>query len=104
LERPSPGEQRLLAGADIGFAFLDELAAQRFPRPAHVAELLRAAYHGVSLSYLREMGQFGYHAASLEALINLANHGVSPQFIRDLAAEGLRGLPLDDFLRARSTS
>jgi beta-lactamase regulating signal transducer with metallopeptidase domain len=103
LDRPTPGEQRVLAGADIGFAFLDELAAQRYARPAHVAELVRAAQHGVSLSYLRGMGQLGQHAGNLDTLIDLANHGVSPEFIRDLANAGLSGLSTDDLRRARSS-
>jgi beta-lactamase regulating signal transducer with metallopeptidase domain len=101
LDRPTPSEQRILAGADIGFAFLDELAAQRYVRPAHVAELVRAAQHGVSLSYLREMGQSGYHEGNLDTLIDLANHGVSPEFIHELAAAGLSGLSTDDLRRAR---
>ena len=103
LDRPTPAEQRLLAGADIGFAYLDELAAQRYTRPSHVAELVRAAHHGVSLSYLHEMGQLGYHAGDLDRLIDLANHGVSPEFVRELASAGLSGLSVDDLRRARNS-
>jgi beta-lactamase regulating signal transducer with metallopeptidase domain len=102
LERPSPGEQRLLATADIGFAFLDELSAQGF-KPARLRDLLRAATHGVGLSYLRGMGQLGRRFDSVDKLIELAEHGVNPQFIRELEAEGLTGLSTDDFLRSRGS-
>jgi beta-lactamase regulating signal transducer with metallopeptidase domain len=102
-ERPTALEQRAMAGADIGFAFLDELAAQRYTHPAHVAELVQAARHGVSLSYLRGMGQLGYRAGTLDALIDLANHGISPEFIRELAAEGLPRLSTDDVRRVRTS-
>jgi hypothetical protein len=103
LDRPTPSEQRILAGADIGFAFLDELAAQRYAHPAHAAELVRAAQHGVSLSYLREMDQLGYREGNLDTLIDLANHGVSPEFIHELATVGLSGLSTDDLRRARGS-
>jgi beta-lactamase regulating signal transducer with metallopeptidase domain len=100
LDRPSPGEQRLLATADIGFAFLDELSAQGF-KPARLTDLLRAASRGVGLSYLRGMKQLGRRFDSVDKLIELAEHGVNPQFIQELEAEGLTGLSTDEFLRAR---
>src|SRR5262249_39791934 len=90
-DRPSPGRQRLLATADIGFAFLDELSAQGI-QPVRLRDLLRAATHGVGLSYLRGMGQLGRRFDSVDKLIELAEHGVNPQFIRELEAEGLTGL------------
>jgi beta-lactamase regulating signal transducer with metallopeptidase domain len=99
-DRPSPGEQRLLATADIGFAFLDELSAQGF-KPARLTDLLRAATHGVGLSYLRGMKQLGRRFDSVDTLIELAQHGVNPQFIQELEAEGLTGLSTDDLLRSR---
>ncbi len=102
-EQPSPAEQRVLARADIGFAYLDELSSQHSAMPKQVAELVGAAQHGVSLTYLREMGRFGYHLASLQALNELQNHGISPQFIRELEAEGLAHLSTDDLLRARGS-
>src|SRR5262249_4782289 len=103
LERPSPAEQHVLARADIGFAFLDELASQRYEYPKQLVELVRAARHGVSLSYLRDMGRLGYRLGRLENLIELRNHGVDPQYIRELAAKGLSGLSTDDLLRARGS-
>jgi beta-lactamase regulating signal transducer with metallopeptidase domain len=102
LDRPSPGEQRLLANADIGFAFLDELSAQGF-KPAPLPDLLRAATHGVGLSYLRGMGQLGRRFDSVDKLIELAQHGVNPQFIREVEAAGLTGLSTDDLLRSRNS-
>lgn len=102
LDRPSPGEQRLLATADIGFAFLDELSAQGM-QPARLRDLLRAAGHGVGLSYLRGMRQLRQRYDSLDKLIESADHGVNPQFIRELEAEGLTGLSTDDLLRSRNS-
>jgi beta-lactamase regulating signal transducer with metallopeptidase domain len=101
-DRPSPGEQRLLAGTDIGFAFLDELSAQGF-KPANLRDLLHAATRGVGLSYLLGMRQLGRRFDSVDQLIELAEHGVNPQFIRQLEAEGLTGLSTDDFLRSRGS-
>jgi beta-lactamase regulating signal transducer with metallopeptidase domain len=100
--RPSPGEQRLLATADIGFAFLDELSAQGMQR-VRLPDLLRAANHGVGLSYLRGMRQMGQRFDGLDKVIELAAHGVNPQFIRELEAEGLKSLSTDDALRSRDS-
>jgi beta-lactamase regulating signal transducer with metallopeptidase domain len=103
LERPTPGEQRLLARADIGFAFFDELSKQGYSRPAHLTDLVRAAQRGVSLAYLRDMGRWGYHFGNLDALIELRGRGVSPEFIQELASEGLKNLSRDDLLRLRGS-
>lgn len=102
-ERPGLVEQRLLARTDIGFAFLDELVAQHYARPAHLVELVQAARQGISLSYLRELGRLGYNGGTLGNLLNLSRHGVSPDFIRDLAAAGLPKLSIEDLLRARNS-
>src|SRR5262245_20183771 len=101
LERPTPGEQRMLAGADIGFAFLDELAAQRFPRPAHLAELVRAAYHGVSPEFIRELAAEGMPGLSLDDLLRARNSGVDAEYIRDLRTVGYPKLSLDALIQLR---
>jgi beta-lactamase regulating signal transducer with metallopeptidase domain len=100
-ERPTPRDQRLLAGADVGFAFLDELGAQGYTKPS-LAQLVRGAQHGISLTYLREMGQLGYRLGRIDALVEQRSHGVSPEFIRGLAAEKLPRLSPEDLIRARS--
>ena len=99
--RPTTDEQYLLARANFGFAFLDELTAQKYDRP-DLAQLIRAVQHGVTLIYLRDMGQLGYRLKTVDGLITLRDHGVSPQYVRELAAEGLKGLTADDLVRARS--
>ncbi len=98
--RPTAEQQYLLARANFGFAFLDELVAQNYARP-DLAQLIRAVQHGVSLTYLRDMGQLGYHLKVVDALITMRDHGVSPQYVRELTAEGLTGLSSDDLVRAR---
>ena len=100
-ERPTPRDQRLLARADVGFAFIDELTKQGYTRPS-LAGLVRAAEHGVNLTYLREMGQLGYRLDRVEALVEQRNHGVDPEFIRGLAAAGLPRLAAADLIRARN--
>jgi hypothetical protein len=101
LAQPTPAEQYLLARANFGFAFLDELAAQNYVRP-DLAQVIRALHHGVSVTYLREIRQLVFRLKTIEGLITLRDHGVSPEYVRDLAAEGLKGLTTDDLVRARS--
>jgi hypothetical protein len=100
MAKPTAPEQYLLARADIGYAFLDELATQRYTTP-DLPGLVRSAEHGVSLDYVREMGALGYHLGQLEALVVQRDHGVSPSFIRELAAQGLPRLAPGDLIRAR---
>ena len=98
--RPTPEQQYLLARANFGFGFLDELVTQNYTRP-DLAQLIRAVQHGVTLTYLRDMGQLGYRLKAVDALITMRDHGVSPQYVRELTAEGLKGLSSDDLVRAR---
>jgi beta-lactamase regulating signal transducer with metallopeptidase domain len=100
MARPTADEQYLLARADIGYAFLDELAAQRYARP-DLPGLVRSAEHGVNLDFVREMGVLGYRLGQPEALVVQRDHGVSPSFIRELAAQGLARLAPGDLIRAR---
>jgi hypothetical protein len=99
-DKPTLKEQQALAGADIGFTYVDELAAQKYTRPT-LAQLLDAAQHGVSMTYVREMAVLGYRLGTVDALIRQRDHGVDPQLIRDLQAQGLAGLTADDLVRAR---
>ena len=59
--RPTPADQYLLARGDIGFAFLDEMTTQRYARP-DLSLLVRAAHHGVDLTYLQGDGRAGVSA------------------------------------------
>jgi len=97
---PNSTEQYLLARGNIGFAYLDELSAQKYERPG-LDGLVRAADHGVHLDYLREMGGAGYHLGRLESLVRTRDHGVTPNYIRALAEAGYRNLSADDLVRAR---
>lgn len=100
IERPTAADQYRLARGDIGFAYLDELAAQHYARP-DLAQLVRAGDHGAGLDYLRRMGAAGYHVGSLEPLITLRDHGVTPDYISGLADAGYKGLAVDALLRLR---
>jgi beta-lactamase regulating signal transducer with metallopeptidase domain len=98
--KPTLVEQQVLAGADIGFAFIDELEAQRYARPS-LAQLANAAMHGVSRNDVRELSTLGYRLGTVDALVRLRDHGVDAQFIRGLQTEGLPSLTADDAVRAR---
>jgi beta-lactamase regulating signal transducer with metallopeptidase domain len=102
-EQPTGGEQRLLARANIGLHFLDELAADGYARPARLADLLRAASRGVSLRYIRGMANAGYRLGTLDALIDMRASGISPEFIQELSNAGLTKLSADDLRRARTS-
>ncbi|HEV2150050.1 MAG TPA: hypothetical protein VGR37_21815 [Longimicrobiaceae bacterium] len=98
--RPTGWQQLSLALHDVGIAYLDELASQRYPRP-DVAELVRAGKHAAGLEFLRGMGAAGYRMGTLQELIRLRDHGVTPEFVREMAALGHRGLPAEDLVRLR---
>jgi beta-lactamase regulating signal transducer with metallopeptidase domain len=98
--KPTLVEQGKLAWADIGFAFLDELEAQKYERPT-LQQLVSGAEHGVTRTYVREMSAVGYRVGSIGALIRLRDHGVDAGFVRDMQALGFKGLTADDAVRAR---
>jgi beta-lactamase regulating signal transducer with metallopeptidase domain len=99
-QRPTALDQYLLARSDVGFAFIDELAAQDYTRP-DLATLVRASEHGVTLSHLREMGRLGYRLQRVDALITQVDHGVTPDFVRELADLRFKNLTADDLVRTR---
>ena len=99
-QSPDKTDQYQMARANIGFAYLDELTAQKYERPT-LADLVRAGEHGVNLDYLRAMGSAGYKLGRLEALVRTRDHGVTPKFIAGLAAAGISGLSAEDLVRTR---
>lgn len=99
-ESPNAVQQYQLARGNVGFAYLDELNAQKYEKPS-LEDLVRAAQHGVHLDYLRGMGSAGYRLGRIEALVRTRDHGVSLEYIRALAEEGIKNLPVDDLVRAR---
>jgi len=98
--RPTAQQLFALAQNEIGFEFIDELAAQTYERP-DVETLVRAAHHGVGSDFLREMGQAGYRVGTLDALIRFRDHGVDPDYVRGMRALGVSDLSPDDIVRAR---
>jgi beta-lactamase regulating signal transducer with metallopeptidase domain len=96
---PSAVELMMMAQQNLGFAFIDELAAQKYVQPL-VPDLIRAAHHGVDLDFVRGVGQTGYRLGTLDLLIRFRDHGVDPEFIRGLRAQGVELAP-DDLVRAR---
>jgi beta-lactamase regulating signal transducer with metallopeptidase domain len=99
-EAPNTTEQYQLARGNIGFAYLDELNAQKYDRPT-LAELLRAADHGVHLDYLRGMGAAGYRLGRIDALVRTRDHGVTPAYVTGMANEGFKNLTADELVKAR---
>jgi hypothetical protein len=97
---PSRDQAFSMAMSDIGRAYLDELARQRYDATTS-AELARAGDHGVRLDYLVAMGGHGYRVGRLAALIRMRDHGVTPAYIADLARLGVRDVPADDIVRLR---
>src|SRR6185503_5462878 len=98
--RPTAQQLFALAQNDIGFEFIDELAAQKYERP-DVENLVRAAHHGVGTDFLREMGQAGYRVGTLDVLIRFRDHGVDPDYVRGMRAQGVGDLSAADIVRAR---
>ena len=98
--RPTAQQLFALAQNEIGFEFIDELAAQKYERP-DIEKLVRAAHHGVDTDFLREMGQAGYRVGTLDALIRFRDHGVDPEYVRGMRALGVSDLSADDIVRAR---
>jgi beta-lactamase regulating signal transducer with metallopeptidase domain len=98
--RPTQTQQQAMAWSDVGFAFIDALAAEKYARP-DLQQLVSAAHHGVGLTYVKELADLGYRLGTVDALIRLRDHGVSARSIRDLRAQGLDGLTAEDLVRAR---
>jgi beta-lactamase regulating signal transducer with metallopeptidase domain len=98
--RPTAQQLFALAQNDIGFEFIDELAAQKYERP-DLENLVRAAHHGVGTDFLREMGQAGYRVGTLDGLIRFRDHGVDADYVRGMRALGVSDLSPDDIVRAR---
>ncbi len=97
---PSRDQAFSMAMSDIGRAYVDELARQRYETPT-AAELARAGDHGVRLDYLVAMGGHGYRVGRLAALIRMRDHGVTPDYIAEMARLGVRDVPADDIVRLR---
>jgi beta-lactamase regulating signal transducer with metallopeptidase domain len=100
LARPDAGQLQVLALADIGNAFFDELRDQGYAMP-DLPLLMRSAEHGVNAGYVREMADAGYKLGTLDALITLRDHGVDGEYVRELGSYDLRGLPPYELQRAR---
>ena len=100
ISAPSRDQSFSMAMSDIGRAYLEELARQRYETPT-AAELARAGDHGVRLDYLVAMGGHGYRAGRLGALIRMRDHGVTPDYVAELARLGVRNVPADAIVRLR---
>lgn len=97
---PTRDQAFSMAMSDVGRAYLDELARQRYETPT-AADLARAGDHGVRLDYLVAMGGHGYRVGRLASLIRMRDHGVTPDYVAELARLGVRDVPADDIVRLR---
>jgi hypothetical protein len=98
--KPSRVEQMKMAWHDTGFAFIDELAAQKYERPT-LEQLVSAGDHGVDRDYVRELTGLGYRLGGVDALIRLRDHGVGAEYVRELGALGYQRISLTDLVRLR---
>jgi hypothetical protein len=98
--RPTSEQQARLAYADVGFALLDALDAEHYPRP-DLAQLVLMGDHGVDLDYLRGMSGLGHHFASVSELVTARDHGVDPRYIRGMREAGYDGLSFRELLESR---
>jgi len=99
LAEPSAREQFELAMSDVTLALVDELKADDYR--FELADLIRAARHGISLEYVRGMKAAGYRFDNLETLTRMLDHGVTPRYVQELANYGYKNLAADELRRLR---
>jgi len=97
---PTRDQAFSMAMSDIGRAYVDELARQRYDTPS-AADLARAGDHGVTMDYLVRMGGHGYRVGRLASLIRMRDHGVTPEYVAELAQLGVRDVSPEDIVRMR---
>lgn len=65
-------------------------------------ELIRAAGHEVTASYVRELRSAGYDGLSMEELIRARNHDIDSRYVKEVEAMGFGKEPLDAVIRLRN--
>jgi len=100
LRRPTENEQIELAFGDVGFDFLDELKAQRYPKP-DLDQLITLSEHGVTTRYVHEMAEAGLRLGSLDQLEQARDHGITPNYVAAMKSAGFTNLTYAQLLTAR---
>jgi hypothetical protein len=96
---PTAEQQFRLAMADTSVQFVDALKSAKYE--FDIEDLVRAANHGVTSGYVRDINALGYKPSTLQGLIRMRDHGVTPQYVRALQASGLKDLPEEQVIRLR---
>ena len=96
------GEDLLRAAFhNLTIKFIEELKGAGYD---HLSfdELVRAAGHDVTASYIRELRSAGYDGLAMEELIRARNHEIDSRYIREVEAMGFGKEPLEDVIRLRN--
>lgn len=96
------GEDLLRAAFhNLTVKFIEELKGAGYD---HLSfdELVRAAGHDVTASYIREMRSAGYDGLAMEELIRARNHEIDSRYIKEVEAMGFGKETLEDIIRLRN--
>ena len=99
--RPSPHQSYSLTMSGVGRDLVDALDKNGFARP-NIDQLTAMGIHGVTASYVRELGGLGYRL-SADDVLAFKIHGVEPDYIRQMATIGhaLRRIRPSDLVALR---
>lgn len=86
IARPSPHQSYSLTMSGVGRDLIDALDKNGFARPS-IEQLTAMGIHGVTASYVRELGGLGYRLSAGD-LVAFKIHGIDPDYIRQMAAIG----------------
>ena len=65
-------------------------------------DLLRAAFHKVSVRLIEDLRSVGYDRLEFKQLLRASSHGVTTDFIREMQSAGYQGLAMEELVRARN--
>jgi hypothetical protein len=65
-------------------------------------EILRARSHDVDAAYIREVKAMGFEKQPLEKLIRMRNHDITAEFVNEMKAAGFANLSIDQLIRLQN--
>jgi hypothetical protein len=65
-------------------------------------DLLRAAFHNLTVKFIEELKGAGYDHLTFDELVRAAGHDVTANYIRELRSAGYDGLSMEDLIHARN--
>lgn len=99
LGRPDERQSMKLAMANVQVGYADALKQAGYS--FGLDELVRAATHGVTEGYLKDMQAAGLKPDSLRELVRMHDHGVTAEYVREMYAAGYKGLSYGEITRMR---